>query len=152
MRPEERVQAEDMIRRLVDREGFEVLRLSVTKTRNVLLTLDADSAPITINDCVFINRSIRRAFEEDGLPIDDYSVDVESPGVKRELITPRHWERFVGERVRIRLVEPWADGTAVLQGKIESIQGQEVTLRNEGGRRRQVTLEEIEEARLDPKY
>lgn len=143
---------EDMIRALVERQGYETLHLSISQARHVVLTLDVDPGPVTMDDCVLLNRAIRRELEEGGLSSDDYAVDVESPGVRRPLLTHRHFERCIGERARVRLAEPRIDGTQVLRGVIEKIEGQTITLRNDVGKRRTVDLDEINDAYLEPSY
>lgn len=150
MEPGERTRAEDVVRTLVEREGYETLRLAISNTRNLVLTLDADPEPIKIDDCTHMNRAVRRALEAEGLPADDYSIDVESPGVRRILKTRRHFERFIGERIRVKLIEPAADGQSLLLGVLEYVRDGRVRLRPDHGRPCTLEMGEISEAHLDP--
>lgn len=152
MKPGERTHAEEAIRALVDREGYEALRLTISNARNLILTLDADPGPITIDDCTHMNRAVRRTLEAEGLPVDDYSVEVESPGVRRILNTQRHFERFIGERAKVKLSEPTADGQTLLRGVIEGVTDDDVRLRPDHGRPWTLVWDEIDEAHLDPRY
>ncbi|MBY0395606.1 MAG: ribosome maturation factor RimP, partial [Thermoleophilia bacterium] len=45
--------------------------------------------------------AVTRALEEDGL-LDEYGVEVWSPGPEPPLRTPEHFRRAVGRRVRVR--------------------------------------------------
>ncbi|MAB87842.1 MAG: hypothetical protein VX913_00735 [Planctomycetota bacterium] len=152
MKRGEETQAQELVRELVDREGYETLRLTISNARNLVLTLDADPGPINIDDCTRINRAVRRALEARGLPADDYSVEVESPGERRIMRTQRHFERFVGERARVRLRQPAADGQSLLTGVIDGVKDGQIRLRPDHGRPWTLDLDEIAEARLDPRH
>ena len=148
----ERQQVTEVVEALVEREGCEALRLSVSNDRNIQVTLDADDEPITMEVCTRVNRGIRRALEDEGLPADDYSVEVESPGARRILKTARHCERFVGERARLVLAEPTADGQSLIRGVIEGVVAATVRLKPDQGQAFELALDEIASANLDPKY
>lgn len=49
--------------------------------------------------------AVTRALEEDGL-LDEYGVEVWSPGPEPPLRTPEHFRRAVGRRVRVRVGTP----------------------------------------------
>ena len=151
MQPDEREHTEDVINRMVEDAGFEVLRLTVSARRHIVLTLDADPGPITMDDCVRMNRGARRALEEAGLPFEDYSIDVESPGTKRILNQLKHFERFRGMRALARLKEPTADGQRVVRGILKGVDGEKFVIAPEVGRPWKLTLDEISNTTLDPK-
>ena len=152
MKSGERTRSEGIVRTLVEREGYEVLRLTISNARTLTLTLDAAPGPIGFDDCPRMNRAVRRALEADGATVDDYSIEVESPGVRRILWTQRHFERFVGERARVKLTEPATDGQSLLHGVIEGVTDGRVRLRPDHGRPWTLELNEIDEAHLDPRY
>ncbi len=152
MNPGERTQATDLVRELVEHHGFLTLRVSVSTGRHIILTLDADPGPVTMEDCTTMNRAIRRGLEEAGLPADDYSIEVESPGVRRILSTERHFERFAGERAKVVLAEPTADGQTVVRGVIERVAAGKIRLKPDHGRPYDLDLAEIDSANLDPRY
>lgn len=56
---------------------------------------------------------------EDFIPF-RYRLEISSPGVERVLTKPLHWEKNVGETVRVVLREPTPDGQIVLMGKLDS--------------------------------
>jgi ribosome maturation factor RimP len=152
MRPEERNAAEAIIRELLLRQGYEALRLTISVARDVVLTLDREDRPITIQDCTVVNRAIRRNLEEAGLPADDYGIEVESPGVLRPLHTLRHFQRFIGERVYVRLARAAPDGTQAVKGTLQAVVGDTVVVDPALGPAFRLRLDEIESARLDPQY
>lgn len=58
---------------------------------------------ITIDDCSRVSHAIDPVIDEAD-PIDkSYYLEVCSPGLERELIRPEHFERFLGQKVKIKL-------------------------------------------------
>lgn len=151
MHPDEQEHARDVVHDVVEAAGLEVLRLTISVRRNVVLTLDADPGPVTMDDCVRINRACRKAFEEAGLPADDYSIEVESPGTKRILNQLKHFERFKGLRALARLKEPTPDGQRVVRGVLKGVVGDRFIIAPEVGPQWKLTLDEVSNATLDPK-
>jgi ribosome maturation factor RimP len=86
------------------------------------------------------------------LPADDYGIEVESPGVRRSLHTLRHFQRFIGERVYVRLARAAPDGTQVVKGTLQAVVGDTVVVDPSLGPAFRLRLKEIESARLDPQY
>jgi ribosome maturation factor RimP len=152
MNPREKDAVESLVRKVVESKGFEVHKLTIGNDRHLHLTLDSDPGPITLKDCISVNRHLRTELELAGLPADDYAIDVESPGTDRELSREQDFTRFVGERIRIKLKAPLADGTAVVRGSLEGIEEGLVVVKPLTGPRFRLALDEMSEARLDPRY
>ena len=91
---------------------------------------------ITIEDCEIVNRAVDPILDEADPIEDPYILEVSSPGVERELRTPRHIESFTGtgEEVEIRFFAPH-DGKKSIVGTIEEYdrEGDIITLSAEGG-------------------
>lgn len=125
--------------------GYEVLECSASVRggkRRVLLRIDRlDEAGVTVDD-------VSTAAEVFGLELDRldpfegaYSLEVESPGAKRPLLTPRHFQRFHDLLAKVRL----ADET--FTGRIRAVDDERVTFEVEGASR-QVRIDAIRNARL----
>ncbi len=58
-----------------------------------------------IEACEKVSRACSDAFDNDEkFPIKEaYILEVSSPGIERELYIPEHYQRYIGEKVRIRL-------------------------------------------------
>lgn len=58
-----------------------------------------------IDACEVVSRACSDAFDADPkFPIADaYILEVSSPGIERTLFVPEHFERYVGEKVRLGL-------------------------------------------------
>lgn len=125
--------------------GYEVLELDVGssgRSRRVLLRIDRlDEAVVSMDD-------VQRASEVFGLELDrldpfdePYRLEVESPGSKRPLSAPRHFERFSGLLAKVR-----TEGET-FTGRVISVEGDNVTF-DVSGEERQLRVGEIESARL----
>lgn len=125
--------------------GYEVLELNVNtkgKTPRVMLRIDRlDAGIVSVED-------VALASEAFGLELDRidpyegaYHLEVESPGAKRPLKTPAHFERFHDLKAKVRV------GGETFTGTIVSVDDQSVVF-EVGGSEREVPLRDIESARL----
>jgi ribosome maturation factor RimP len=67
---------------------------------------DADPASnhgITIDDCVRVSRVLEAWLDRTGVLGANYVLEVSSPGIERPIRWRRHWQRFVGREVNLRL-------------------------------------------------
>ena len=58
---------------------------------------------VTIQQCAQVNQLIGRALETSNLIEGSYTIEVSSPGLDRPLVTPRDFERALGEDLRLEL-------------------------------------------------
>jgi ribosome maturation factor RimP len=98
--------------------GYELVDLDARIGSNGLLRLYIDKDPqVTLADCEFVSEQIGAFLDvEDPLP-GSYVLEVSSPGADRRLRTPEHYERFVGEEVRVELTVP-KDGRKRFRGRL----------------------------------
>jgi len=61
-----------------------------------------------------------------------YELQVSSPGLERALREPRHFERSVGQQVRVKTVEP-VNGRRVHEGALVSADAEAIVIASEGG-------------------
>jgi len=92
------------------------------------------------------NRRISRELDlADPVP-GRYTLEVTSPGLERNLRTPAHFERAVGELVRIKTA-PSAEGDRRVDGLLVGAAEGAVVVRLDDGSTRTVRIDEIERAR-----
>lgn len=100
---------------------------------------------VTIDDCSNVSRAIDPVIDEAD-PIDvSYYLEVCSPGLERELTRPEHFEKMIGEKVRIKLYKA-VDGTKEFTGVLKAFNGSAVI--EVGGAEREFSLKEISKASL----
>lgn len=61
---------------------------------------------VSIDDCVDLTHAVTKPLDEADPISQSYTLEVSSPGVERELVTDRHFEQSVGEKVMLRLIRP----------------------------------------------
>lgn len=88
------------------KEGAEwVLRIFIDKDEGV-----------GIDDCVAMSRAIDPLLDEADPVPQEYVLEVSSPGIDRKLTRPEHFQMYMEEPVRARLIRPLEDGTKELEG------------------------------------
>ena len=105
------------------REGGEnYLRITIDKPEGV-----------GISDCEAVSRLMNDILDTED-PIDEsYSFQVSSPGVERELKKPEHFERYLGEKIRLRLYKA-VDGAKEHIGALQKADEDEIVLLCDDGR------------------
>jgi len=106
--------------------GFEVVTLERGGgKKRPLLKIRIDrpgSAPgrsnVSVDDCAAVARAVREVLEEDGGAEQDWVLEVSSPGVERPLTKALDYDRFRGERVRVRGFKPLAGRAKQLEGTL----------------------------------
>jgi ribosome maturation factor RimP len=64
---------------------------------------------VSLDDCTSLSRAVSAALDVED-PIDGaYDLEVSSPGLERPLRTPEHFQKFLGQRVRVKTFGPLAD-------------------------------------------
>jgi len=101
---------------------------------------------ITVDECAAVSRALETWLDASGTLGERYVLEVSSPGIERPLRWREHWERFVGQPVRVRLVEG-GRFQAVIEGMEPG--GEAVVLRlTDSGEQRTVPLAGIRDAAL----
>ncbi|MGY0633157.1 ribosome maturation factor RimP [Luteimonas sp. A478] len=105
---------------------------------------------VTVDDCEAVSREVSAQLDVEDPITGNYTLEVSSPGVDRPLFTPAHFERFLGEAVKITLKLPH-EGRRRLQGKVVAADEQTVQLEVDG-QPFEVAFGNIERARLVPDW
>lgn len=90
--------------------GYELVDLQLALARSggqLRLFIDAD-AGVGIDDCERVSAAVSALLDaEDPIPV-PYALEVSTPGLDRMLRTPRHFARYVGNRIHVELLQPRA--------------------------------------------
>ncbi|PIE01617.1 MAG: ribosome maturation factor RimP [Thiothrix nivea] len=88
--------------------------------------IDAE-AGVTVDDCGRVSQQIGAVLDvEDLIPV-AYMLEVSSPGVDRVLFTPEHYQRYIGETVKVRTHLP-VDGRRNFVGTLQAADDSVITL------------------------
>jgi ribosome maturation factor RimP len=92
--------------------------------------IDSDNG-ISFEDCEKISRRISEALDVDD-PIEEaYYLEVSSPGIERGLYTDKHFEKFIGSDVNVKL-NKLLEGKKALTGKLVRFDAESITVEAEG--------------------
>lgn len=108
--------------------GYELLEVEHRSGGNGLVRVFIDSpAGIGLADCERVSEQVGAVLDvEDPVP-GHYTLEVSSPGSRRVLNRPAHFERFAGERIKVQLKSA-RDGRRRFTGALKGIDGSVVTL------------------------
>lgn len=135
---------------LVERLGYELtdLELKVGGRSGLLRVYIDKDGGVDIDDCESVSRQVSAVLDvEDPIP-GNYTLEVSSPGLDRTLTKPAHFQRFMGEDIRVRLRFPLA-GRRNFRGALKSADGEVIEVEVDGESHR-LQLSTIESARLVP--
>jgi len=136
----------DLVRPVVEAAGLELWEVSFGREggRRILrVTVDRagvdraggneNDGGVDLDTIAATSRRLSRRLDLEGFEQDrPYELEVSSPGLERALREPRHFERSVGQQVRVKTVEP-GDGRKVHEGALVSADAEAIVIASDGG-------------------
>ena len=137
-----------LIEPLAERLGYELVDLEYLPPQGLLRVYIDRAQGISVDDCEQVSRELSTLLDATDPIASAYTLEVSSPGLDRLLRTPAHFQRFVGERVRVELKVAHA-GRRRYTGRLDGVGATGVEMTVDGAA---VTLPfaEIGRARLVP--
>lgn len=116
-----------------------LVSMKVKPTNNYKIYLDSDSG-LSIDDCIKVNRALRRQMEEAGMHEDgDFSLEVSSPGITEPLKLHRQYVKNIGRPVEVTHTEG-----AVSEGKLLAVEEAFITLEQTTGKGKKIEVKTVE--------
>ncbi len=142
----------DLIGPAVEGLGYEFVGAHYqARRRQSLLRVYIDSeAGISIDDCARVSDQLSGLLDVENPIHGPYSLEVSSPGLDRPLFCEHHFDRFRGERVRVKMDTPVA-GRRNFKGTLDGCRDGAVIV-FEDGEEHALPLEDIGTARLIPDF
>lgn len=103
---------------------------------------------ISIDDCVDLTHAVTKPLDEADPISQSYTLEVSSPGVERELTADKHFEKYIGADVMVRLIRP-VNNVRDYVGKLVSYNGGEITLSLADGEELKVNKKDTSYVKLD---
>lgn len=75
---------------------------------------------VGIQDCENFSRAIDEPIDKLDPVSGEYSLEICSPGLERELLTKEHFEKYLGSEVIVRTIRPYEDDKRELEGTLLS--------------------------------
>lgn len=103
---------------------YEANLLFKGRNSSVVVRIDGHS-PISHSDCEAFSRELSRRLDEAGV-LPEYSLEVSSPGIRRQIRSVEEFRRFIGSPAKIIFRE--GDRQRVVKGKIAGVEGASIEL------------------------
>lgn len=119
----------DRIKNIVVKQGFDLYHLEYVREggQNILrVYIDKDTG-VALNDCVSTSRLVSEMLDIEDPIVEEYTLEVSSPGVFRTLFTKEHFERYMNTEVEVKL-SALVDGKKKFEGVLKGFDGKNLTL------------------------
>ena len=126
-------------------EGIELDDVEVLGGGQIVrVTLDSDDS-IGVDRIAELSRGISRLIDADDPIKGSYTLEVSSPGLERKLTRPRHYEKSVGNQVKVKTFRE-VDGTKAHKGILTSTGEAGFTVDSDG-HEREISYDDVSSAR-----
>lgn len=114
--------------------GFELVRVRLMSGKSTLLQIMADrpDGGIEVDDCARISNAVSAVLDVEDPILDQYTLEVSSPGIDRPLTRLKDFDTFEGYEARLETAE-LIDGRRRFKGVLAGIDGNEVLINVEEG-------------------
>ena len=143
---------EKLIEPAVEKLGYELsdLELMIGGRVGIVRVFIDKPDGVDLSDCEIVSRQLSAVLDvEDPLP-GNYRLEVSSPGLDRKLTKPEHFQRFLGEPVRVKLRFA-VDGRRNFRGALRAADEEQIEVEVDG-ESHSLDIAMIESARLIPSY
>jgi len=106
---------------------------------------------VSVEDCAHVSRDLSAILDvEDVVPL-AYTLEVSSPGLDRPLRRPDDYRRFAGRLAKI-VTRERVDGQGFFRGRLGGVDGGDVLIDAEDGKRHRVPIDVITRANLEVEF
>lgn len=121
---------------LIASMGYELLGCElVPQGRQMIFRLFIDAADasksVTLDDCSRVSHQVSAMMDVEDPIQSRYALEISSPGIDRPLFEIKHYQRFIGSQVKIRLYAPIAERRQY-KGTLQRVEGEEIHLLVDG--------------------
>jgi len=122
-------EVEEFISPLLDKEGIELVEFSYRRGggKMVLTFLVDTPGGITLGECARLNNQIGKLLDESDIQLENYLLQVSSPGLDRPIKTVKDFLRASGKMVRVVYTKDGKD-RITCKGEVKSVNNENVTL------------------------
>ena len=106
---------------------------------------------VSVDDCASVSRDLSAILDVEDIVPTAYTLEVSSPGLDRPLRTVDDYRRFAGRRAKVVMREP-IEGQGFVKGRLAGMDGDDVLVDADDGRRRRVPVGLISRANLEVEF
>ena len=124
----------EIITPVIEDLGYELVRVRLMSGKNTILQIMADKPEggIEVDDCAKISTAVGATLDVEDPIVDEYALEVSSPGIDRPLTRLKDFENFEGYEAKIETTE-LSDGRRRFKGQLAGIDGSDVLINVEEG-------------------
>jgi len=100
---------------------------AVGRPQRIQVFVDRGEGGISLDDCASLSRRMGAVLDVEGLISNAYNLEVSSPGIERTLHRAEHFQRYLGETVRLKLGYA-VDGRRNVVGRLQGASEEQVEL------------------------
>jgi len=104
---------------------------------------------ITIEDCEKMSKAIDLPLDKLDPIKNSYCLEVCSPGLERELVKNEHFQKFLGQKVKIRLIRPLLNKEKEFNGILKSFKDNNVEIISENSEHLTFNMKDVAYVKLD---
>jgi ribosome maturation factor RimP len=142
-----------IIARATGSAGLELVHWELEGPRNnqtLRIFIDKEGG-VTHSDCETVSHQVGAMFDEEDLIADQYMLEVSSPGVDRPLYKRTDYQRFAGNKVKLKTQQP-INGQRNFRGRLIGIEGEIVKLEVENSGIIEIAFEQITKANIEYEF
>ena len=106
---------------------------------------------VSVDDCARVSRDLSAMLDVEDVVPTAYTLEVSSPGLDRPLRHAGDYRRFSGRRAKLVMREA-VDGQTFFKGTLGGVDGADVLIEGEDGRRHRVPIVVITRANLEVEF
>ena len=124
----------EIVTPVIEDMGFELVRIRLMSGKSTILQVMADKPDggIEVDDCAKISQAIGATLDVEDPILDEYALEVSSPGIDRPLTRLKDFDMFEGYEAKIETDE-LIDGRRRFKGELAGVEGNEVLINIEEG-------------------
>ena len=143
------IDLEALIEKNVSKLGYELVDLEIVNRGELLRIFIDKPSSITIDDCVDVTNQLKHILTvEEDISFD--RLEVSSPGTNRVIKKLKDFDRFKGEKIKIKTRSP-IEESRNFKGILQGVE-KDLILIEFNNALVQIELDNIEKARLDPDF
>jgi len=142
-----------IIERVAAREGLELVHWEMIGPRNNFVLRIYIDKPGGVNhgDCETVSNQVGTLLDVEDLIANRYTLEVSSPGIERGLYKRADYERFAGNRVKIKTFAP-IGGQRNFRGLLVGISDDTVSIDTDTAGRIEIPYEQIAKANIEYEF
>lgn len=124
------IKLREILNRLLDEQvGYFLVDININGGNNIGVTIDAEQG-VAIDACTKLSRALSKEIEEQEIfPLDDYALEVGSPGVGEPLLLYRQYIKNIGRNVEVKLKDD-----TILEGELKVVNENSINIESKMGK------------------